>query len=131
MPTPTPTSKPTTDPAREAAIEALLAFVARVREAVLVTVETARQGSVTFRLPPLATAGDGNLTEVERDILAVLEAHGQRLTKDQLKAKLLEAGHDWSDSAIEHSLAALTGSKGRPVNKRDARGRDYGLASWG
>lgn len=73
-----------------------------------------------------------NLNDCGRDILALLEERGERMTGDAIRGALQERGQLHGDSTITRTLADL-GPQNRKVlsNRRDSYGRGYGLADWG
>jgi hypothetical protein len=82
--------------------------------------------SIKLPAPQASAVPRVMLTECETDILAVIKAAGRRLTAEEIKEHLERALHIHGDSTIEHALARLV-KTGLVDNKRDARGRGYGI----
>jgi hypothetical protein len=70
------------------------------------------------------------LTDCERDVLGVIERAGRRLSGDEAKLALQEANLLHGDSTVTHALADLVQVKGLLTNRRDSRGKGYGLPEW-
>ena len=86
-------------------------------------------------LPEPGPPAEGELTPCERDVLAVLERAGKRLTTQEVLQALArwaqeEPEHLHGDSTVTRALAELCRRKGLLSNRRDTYGRGYGLADW-
>lgn len=126
------------DEAKTAALMALLAELLRGGEPWRVLME---HGGRRLRLSvgpvPAASAApvaraqaSAELTECERDILRVIGEAGGRLTTGKVLSALQEANCLHGDSTVIHALADLCRRKGKLTNRKDGRGRGYGLPGW-
>jgi RNA polymerase sigma factor (sigma-70 family) len=78
--------------------------------------------------PPDPLAG---LNSCQRDLLTVIERAGRRMSADEARLALREAGLPHGDSTVIKALASLCQQHGPLTNRRDSRGRGYGLPEWG
>jgi hypothetical protein len=86
-------------------------------------------GSPAVGPPP----SEDELSECERDIVALLEEAGQRLTGSEIRKRLgtfSPAKVPHGDTTITHALADLVQRKHVLNNKKDSYGKGYGLADW-
>lgn len=126
------------DGSRRAALLALLAELVRDGEPLRVLME---ERGHRLRLSvgpvpgaaaaPAAAPASAELSPCEEDILRVLAEAGRRLTTGAVLSALQEAGRLHGDSTVIHALADLCRRKGRLTNRKDGRGRGYGLTEWG
>ena len=69
-------------------------------------------------------------TPCERDILGLIEETDRRYTVVQVLAALEGAGKIHGESTVRKALANLCRRTGLLTNKRDSRGKGYGLVEW-
>ena len=116
----------------------LLAHLAGLAAAGQELAVSIQQGNVTVSLTvnvesalPVPPVQADTLTDSETDILALLEAAGRRMTMEQVKDQLQQAGKLHGDSTITKALPRLVHRKRLLTNGKDGRGKGYGLAGWG
>jgi hypothetical protein len=80
--------------------------------------------------PKLLAAQQRTLTDCERDVLGIIERAGRRLSGDEVKLALQEATLLHGESTVNHALADLSRRHGLVTNRRDSRGKGYGLPEW-
>jgi hypothetical protein len=69
--------------------------------------------------------------QIVKDIIAVLEDAGHRLTTQQVIGALAAAGKQHGDSTVIRCLADLCkGPRNLLTNRHDSRGKGYGLPGW-